>query len=142
MLENSDRNNNIKNDLTNKIIKYKNENTSLKKEIELLKNDSVKVKNLQIELDKKNKEINDLRNIISISIVSIDRSLFEIIKCYKTDCFSTFEDKFYQKYEKYLETENYFILNGNLIKKHLTINENNIKDRDKILFCFCENLNK
>ena len=137
LFEDNDRknNDNNKNNLTIELNKYKNENISLKKEIELLKNDSVKANNLQIELDKKNKEINDLRNIITFRIISVDHTIDEIVKCSKTDFFSTVVNKLTQKYEKLENTENYFALNGNLVKMYLTINDNKIKEGDKII-CF------
>ena len=95
LFEDNDRknNDNNKNNLKIELNKYKNENISLKKEIELLKNDSVKANNLQIKLDKKNKEINDLRNIITFRIISVDHTIDEIVKCSKTDFLSTVVNK-------------------------------------------------
>ena len=36
----------------------------------------------------------------------------------------------YEKYPKYMETNNYFLVRGNKINKNKTIEENNIKNND------------
>ena len=49
-----------------------------------------------------------------------------------TDKFSKIEDILYEKYPKYKESVNYFILNENRINKNATLEENNIKNNDTI----------
>ena len=34
----------------------------------------------------------------------------------------------YKKYPKYTETENYFLVNGNRVNRHKTLEKNNIKN--------------
>ena len=43
------------------------------------------------------------------------------------------EEKLYEEYPEYKETENYFIHSGNLIKRFKTIEENNIKSGKPII---------
>ena len=50
----------------------------------------------------------------------------------KTDTFAAVEEKLYQKYEEYRETNNNFIARGGLILRFKKICENHIEDGDKI----------
>lgn len=151
LANNADKNNDkINNNLTTELNKYKNENTSLKEEIEKLKNE-VKfeinkqkeiIMKQQDELDKKEKEIKDLKNellnlrkngnhsndMLSIHFISMTQDIDVIIQCSKNDMFSSVENKLYNIYPKYKETNNYFLHNGFKIKTNRTINENKIKD--------------
>ena len=54
------------------------------------------------------------------------------IKCLKTDTFAEVEEKLYQRYEEYRETNNNFLGKGKIILRFKKICENNIKDGDKI----------
>ena len=42
--------------------------------------------------------------------------------------FDNLENLFYEKFDKYKETENNFLCNGGAINKSQTLEENNIKD--------------
>ena len=46
--------------------------------------------------------------------------------------FVELESKIYQKYPKYTEAENFFIVNGNKINRNKTLEQNNIKNNDII----------
>ena len=50
----------------------------------------------------------------------------------KTDTFAAVEEKLYQKYEEYRETNNNFYAKGRVILRFKKIFENNIQDGDKI----------
>ena len=50
----------------------------------------------------------------------------------KTDTFAEVEEKLYQQYEEYRETNNNFITKGKIVLRFKKICENNIKDGDKI----------
>jgi hypothetical protein len=52
-----------------------------------------------------------------------------------SDSFSEIENKLYEKYPSYKKTksENFFLANGELIKKNLTIQENKIEDGVRLL---------
>ena len=50
----------------------------------------------------------------------------------KNDTFAEVEEKLYQKYQEYKETNNKFVLKGIKVLRFKTIIENNITDGDKI----------
>ena len=50
------------------------------------------------------------------------------IICKSTDKFFKLEEILYEKYEKYKNTENYFIVNGKRINRFLDLDANSIKD--------------
>jgi len=159
LLANNDNKNNdkIKNNLATELNKYKNENTTLKEQIEKLKNEVKFGKNKQkeiimqqhAELDKKEKEINDLRNellnlrkkgnnsddMLRIHFVSMTQDVDVIIQCSKNEKFESVENKLYSIYPKYKKSGNYFLLCGNKINRYKTINENRIKDGNIVTIC-------
>ena len=106
------------------------------------------INNLNQLITIKDKEINDLKNqlnnigniqkpfnsddILYIHFISLDQKINSAIKCLKTDTFAEVEEKLYQKYEEYRETNNNFFVKGKLILRFKKICENNIQDGDKI----------
>ena len=67
-----------------------------------------------------------------VNFISSDQKINYGIKCLKTDTFAEVEEKLYQKYEEYRETNNNFISKGNVILRFKKIYENNIADGDKV----------
>ena len=97
--------------------------------------DNNKIKELQdeIKLFRKYYSFSPEEKLISIKIVSVDQQIdFDVI-AKTTDTFTKIEGDLYNKYEKYKFTENYFLVNGIKIKKHLNLQENNIKSRDILI---------
>lgn len=101
--------------------------------------DTIKIKDKEIndlkdKLQKsgKDKKFVDFDNIIVIDFISSDQNINCGIKCLKTDTFAEVEEKLYQRYEKFRETNNNFLANGKLILRFKKIFENGIKDGDKI----------
>ena len=106
------------------------------------------INNLNQLITIKDKEINDLKNqlnnigniqkpfnyddILYIHFISLDQKINSAIKCLKTDTFAEVEEKLYQKYEEYRETNNNFISKGKIILRFKKIYENNIQDGDKV----------
>ena len=106
------------------------------------------INDLKIKLVNKQKELNDLtkkisndgnlkqhvdyNNIIVVTFISTDGRINHGIQCLKTDTFAEVEEKLYQIFNGYRETNNIFIVNGNIIKRFKTMSENNIKNGDKI----------
>ena len=72
-------------------------------------------------------------NLISIIFQSLDKKVHCSIICKETDVFKNVESSLYKKYPEYLESEQYFIVNGKTIDKIKTLKENGIKDNDIIL---------
>ena len=71
-------------------------------------------------------------DIIFVHFISMDQRINCPIKCLKTDTFAEVEEKLYQKYEEYRETNNNFLSKGKIVLRFKKIYENNIKDGDKI----------
>ena len=96
---------------------------------------------LMEEINKKNKEIEQIRTSFPIKInpgeklmtvifVSTDQKIHYAIICKNTDKFSTLENKLYDEYPDFSENENYFLVNGNRINRHKDLDYNNIKNSD------------
>ena len=92
------------------------------------------IEDLQNQLKNNIKKDNlvNFDNILFIHFISLDQKINCGIKCLKTDTFAEVEEKLYQKYEEYRETNNNFITNGKVVLRFKKICENNIKDGDKI----------
>ena len=126
----------------------------MKKEIDRLNQENKKqndylnqINNLKNQLKEKDKEINDLKNkisngnikkyvdynnIMSVHFISGDGRINQGIHCLKTETFAEVEEKLYQIYDEYRETNNIFIAKGNIVKRFKKICENNINNGDKI----------
>ena len=125
-------NNNLKLLLNNKKNNeiYINEINKLKQLI-IDKDNIIKELKLQ-KIDKKKIYIDD---IIVINFASIDQSVRTGIKCLPDNTFAEVEEKLYQKFDEFRNTNNIFWFNGNNpILRFKKIKENNIKDGDTILF--------
>ena len=79
-----------------------------------------------------NKKLYSLDDILVVNFITADGQVNCPIKCLKTDTFAEVEEKLYQKYERYRETNNNFITNGNTILRFKRLSENKIKDGDTI----------
>ena len=74
----------------------------------------------------------DFNDIIVINFISSDNEILFPIKCLKTDSLAEVEEKFYQKYEEFRETNNNLLAKGKVLLRFKTICENNIQDGDRI----------
>ena len=147
------------NNLMNEFNKYKEENMKLKQQINNLQqeinklnnklqnaNQSViniqqqqinyinEISNLRNQLKNKNKDgYVNFNNIMVVHFISGDGKINQGIKCLPTDTFAQVEEKLYQIYDEYRDNyNNTFLARGNVIKRFKTMNENNIKNGDKI----------
>ena len=107
------------------------------KELESKLNKNYEIKNIlelenEIKLFRKYCNFNENEKLISIKFISCEQDINFSIIAKNTDKFSKFEAKLYEIYPIYTETENYFLVNGNIIKKHKSFEENNIKNNDII----------
>ena len=146
-------NNNLKNENNN----LKNENNNLKNE-----NNNLKIKlssgnqfnqfnqiniteinKLKEIINQKDKEINELKlkipkpkvymdDIIVINFLSSDQTIRYGIKCLPNDTFAEVEEKLYQIFNEFRNTNNLLLFKGNQILRFKTIKENNIHDGDTI----------
>ena len=102
------------------------------------------INNLNIQLMNKVKELDDLKknkskdgyvnykNIMVVHFNSGDGKIDHGIKCLPTETFAEVEEKLYQIYDEYRETNNIFLAKGNVIKRFKKMSENNIQNGDKI----------
>ena len=148
-LENyKNENKKLKNDLVraNKIIenlkKNENQNSNIKNlqdEIKSLKNNLYLKENEinQLKLKIKNNNTKDnyfkLDDIMVINFTSTDSSINYGIKCVVTDTFAEVEEKLYQIYDEFRNTNNMFTIKGRTILRFKNLKENNIRDGDKVL---------
>jgi len=134
----------IKNDNLNKKIIEKDK---LLKE-ENIKNNNLnkKIKEIEIISNKTKSNITELENqiklyriyynfssnekLISIKFISINQDIDYTIITKNSDYFSKIEKLLYDKYPKYRDYENYFLVNGSKINKNRTFEENKIRNND------------
>ena len=70
---------------------------------------------------------------MSIIFISTSQDIHCSIICKNTDEFHRIEGELYKKYPEYSENENFFLLNGKKINRYKTLEENGIKNNDKIM---------
>ena len=132
-------------ELENKILKLEsiikekdsiiNEYNKLKENKNIINNNNNnyinKIKELDKEIEKyKNYFLQHGEKLFTIKFISIDQTINFETFAKKTDYFSKLENYLYEKYPKYKDSENYFLVNGKKINRHRTLEENNIKDND------------
>jgi hypothetical protein len=132
-------------ELTEKLKYYLNTNTS----------DYVKkIKELKQLNDKQKTELNELKTKInntnlskndSLSVVNPGEKIIAIkfecpenninfpMACKNTDIISRLEEKLYDEYPEFKEFNTYLMVNGNLVKRFKTLDENGIKNRNSII---------
>ena len=89
------------------------------------------------QINQKDEEIKDLRanmpfnlkqgeKLISVIFISVDQKIHYSIICKNTDIFTNVENKLYDEYPEYRETENYFMVSGQKVNKYKSLKENKI----------------
>ena len=108
----------------------------------ILLNDQLSIKINELNNIKNNINYNydDLVNIINPGektiaalFVSSDSKIQYAIVCKNTTPFVRIEEKLYEEYPEYKETDNYFLHNGSVIKRFKTVEENHIKSGKPII---------
>ena len=64
--------------------------------------------------------------MMCVNFISSDQNVHYAIKCMKNNIFAEIEEKLYQQYPQYRETNNNFLANGNQVLRFKTIAENKI----------------
>ena len=107
-----------------------------------------KIHLLENQIKQKDEEINKLKEQFKKKKIDLNRYMKDEIicvtfqnpnftfsvPCVKEDIFAEIEEKLYQEYNELRETDNYFICNGNKVKRFKNIEENNIKNNNIVLF--------
>ena len=78
-------------------------------------------------------EIKPGEKLFAALFISSDEKITYAIPCKNTTPFVRIEEKLYEEYPEYKDTENHFIHNGNEIKRFKTVEENNIKSGKPII---------
>ena len=76
----------------------------------MLKMKDTMINDLKNQLKKKEHKNIDFDDILFVHFISLDQNINYGIKCLKTDTFAQVEEKLYQKYGEYRETNNNFLL--------------------------------
>ena len=103
-------------------------------------NKDIIIKELNNEIDKlKEKlsrypfELSKEEKLISIIFTSLDENIHYSIICKNTQKFNELEKKLYNDYPGYLESNNFFMINGNKVNKDKSLDENKIRNNDMVI---------
>lgn len=76
---------------------------------------------------------------MAVNFISLNQNITYPIACRKTDIFANIEEKLYREYPILKSKKLYFIVNGNVVNKSLTLEQNKIKNGNSILINEIEN---
>ena len=111
----------------NNIISLNNQLSNKINELNNIKN------NINNNYDDLVNNINPGEKVISALFLSSDQKITYAISCKNTTPFVRIEEKLYEEYPEYKETDNYFLHNGSVIKRFKTVEENHIKSGKPII---------
>ena len=120
---------------------------NLTKKLNDLKNNEETIQSLKNDINNKDEELKKLRNelqnnnsnsdfnnlinnggkMMCLNFGSKDGKINFAIPCFSTNIFAEIEEKLYQEYPEYRETNNNFLINDVEILRFKTIEQNNIK---------------
>ena len=83
-------------------------------------------------LNKKEKD-NSKEDKIVLNFISIDQKVHCAIACKRTDKFNLVVNRIFDIFPEYIERKCFFICNGNVINEYKKIQDNKLKNGDKIL---------
>lgn len=126
---------NLKNELNEEMNKNKDLEQSIKmKNIninelnEIIVKKEKKINILEEKLSRFPFELNEEEKLMSIIFTTLDHKFYYSIICKNTDRFNTIENKLYEAFSEYSETENNFLFNGRKINKVKSLEDNKIND--------------
>ena len=130
----------LKSNLNNEKQKNIDLQNKINKQINIIPNNDSKIIDLYARIDDlKEKlsrypfELKKDEKMISVIFTSDDQKIHFSVICKNTEKFIRLEEKLYNDYPEYSETNNYFVVNGNRIQKFKTLEENNIRNSDIII---------
>ena len=127
----NDVKNSLKLDLNSKITEINNlnnKNNQLEQQIEKLKI------NLENEKNKNKEKVFKSNELIVINFMSTDQKINNFgLLCLKKETFAEVEERLYKEYEEFRESNNIFLVRGKPILRFKKIDENGIRDKDKII---------
>ena len=89
------------------------------------------IKELEFKLQKNNKIYRN--DMMVVNFMSTDQTINTGIACTADDTFAEVEEKLYQMYNEYRNTNNLLLHSGNTILRFKKIKENKIKNGDRII---------
>ena len=120
------------NDLQNELNNYKAIINNFISDINNISRKDSEFNKLKSQSDNNRNNNVNLNDIVCVNFISSDKKVHFAISCLKTETFAEVEEKLYKQYPQYRETNNNFIANGTPVLRFKTIDENKIKDGDKI----------
>ena len=116
---------------------YNLNNNQKQSNIKVNNDDIVKYKkeinDLKIKLAKYEKSVYvDFNDIMVVNFQSGDGQVRHGIQCLKTETFAEVEEKLYKMFDEYRNTNNIFLVKGNIVLRFKTISENKIQNGDVI----------
>jgi len=130
--------NSIINNLQNQLNALNIANSNNQSLIQNLRNDiNIKEQELKIKKEELNKmksnNMIDKREIFSINFMSVSHDKIFPVSCSNNDTVVKFEELFYNEYPEYKDHNTYLTVNGKIIKRFKTIEENGIKPGNAII---------
>jgi tropomyosin len=92
-----------------------------------------KIKELELQLQKNNKNKIYVDDMMVVNFMSVDQSINTGIACTAENTLAEVEEKLYQMYNEYRNTNNILMHKGNVALRFKKIKENKIKNGDKII---------
>ena len=111
----------------NNIISLNNQLSNKINELNNIKN------NINNNYDDLVNNINPGEKVITALFLSSDQKITYATSCKNTTPFVRIEEKLYEEYPEYKETDNHFLHNGSVIKRFKTVEENHIKSGKPII---------
>ena len=115
-----------------KTIKIKNININELNQIIVEKEKKINI--LEKKLSRFPFELNEEEKLISVIFTTLDQKFYHSIICKNTDKFNIIENKLYDAFPEYSETDNFFLFKGNKINKAKTLKYNKIENNSLIIF--------
>ena len=81
----------------------------------------------------KNDKLVNFNDILVVHFISTNQKINSAIKCFKTETFAEVEEKLYQKFPEFRETNNNFLCHGKMILRFKNMSENSFQDGEKIM---------
>ena len=117
--------------ITNLQDQINNYNNIINRDQNIINQKDLELKNLKSQLfdiqnSTTNKSIFNINEMMCVNFISSDKKIIYAIPCLKKNTFAEVEEKLYQKYPQFRETNNNFISNETQVLRFKTIEENKI----------------
>ena len=112
------------------IKQLEDENKNLKNQLYLKENE---INEMKLKIKNNKNKLISFDDVMVINFESTDSSIHEGIQCLGTDTFAEVEERLYQKYDEFRNTNNMFTFNGRTILRFKNLKENKIRNGDKVI---------